>query len=121
MRRGCFGFEDAGLEPPSMAMRPCSSPGTRTPVVVSAESIQVHIFDVVLPVIVVVVYTTRSTFVLHACLPAGRYATAHLFIVNPLSGGGLQKLFSTHPPMAERVARLTAMAAVKPPMVSATG
>lgn len=36
-------------------------------------------------------------------------ATAHMFIVNPLSGGGLMKLFSTHPPMAERIARLEAM------------
>lgn len=33
-------------------------------------------------------------------------ATAHMFIVNPLTGGGLMSLFSTHPPMAERVARL---------------
>ena len=37
-------------------------------------------------------------------------ATAHLFIVNPLSGGGFASLFSTHPPIAERVARLRAMA-----------
>ena len=39
-------------------------------------------------------------------------ATAHLFIVNPLTGGGLMSLFSTHPPIAERVARLRAMAVV---------
>jgi len=37
-------------------------------------------------------------------------ATAHMFIVNPLTGGGLMNLFSTHPPMEERVARLEAMA-----------
>jgi heat shock protein HtpX len=37
-------------------------------------------------------------------------ATAHLFIVNPLTGGGWTTLFSTHPPIAERVARLRAMA-----------
>lgn len=37
-------------------------------------------------------------------------ATAHLFIVNPLRGGGLRSLFSTHPPMEERIARLEAMA-----------
>ncbi len=33
-------------------------------------------------------------------------ATAHLFIVNPLSGKSLMSLFSTHPPTAERIARL---------------
>ncbi len=37
-------------------------------------------------------------------------ATAHMFIVNPLHGGGLLKLFSTHPPIAERVQRLQEMA-----------
>jgi Zn-dependent protease with chaperone function len=36
-------------------------------------------------------------------------ATAHMFIVSPLSGGGLLKLFSTHPPMEERIARLESM------------
>jgi heat shock protein HtpX len=36
-------------------------------------------------------------------------ATAHLFIINPLTGGGWTTLFSTHPPIAERVARLRAM------------
>jgi heat shock protein HtpX len=36
-------------------------------------------------------------------------STAHLFIVNPFTGGGLMKLFSTHPPMEERVARLESM------------
>ncbi|MBI3064214.1 MAG: zinc metalloprotease HtpX [Deltaproteobacteria bacterium] len=37
-------------------------------------------------------------------------ATAHMFIVNPLSAGGIANLFSTHPPMEERIARLEAMA-----------
>lgn len=37
-------------------------------------------------------------------------ATASLYIVNPLSGRSLMKLFSTHPPTAERVARLRALA-----------
>jgi heat shock protein HtpX len=37
-------------------------------------------------------------------------ATAHMFIVNPLSGGGFASLFSTHPPIEERIARLEAMA-----------
>jgi heat shock protein HtpX len=37
-------------------------------------------------------------------------ATAHMFIVNPLSGHSLASLFSTHPPMEERIARLEAMA-----------
>lgn len=36
-------------------------------------------------------------------------ATAHMFIVSPLTGGGLMSLFSTHPPMQERVARLQEM------------
>ena len=36
---------------------------------------------------------------------------AHLFIVNPLRGEGLMGLFSTHPPMKERVKRLEALAA----------
>lgn len=33
-------------------------------------------------------------------------ATAHLFIVKPFSGGGLLQLFSTHPPIEKRIARL---------------
>jgi heat shock protein HtpX len=33
-------------------------------------------------------------------------ATAHMFIVNPLFGGGITKMFSTHPPTEERIARL---------------
>jgi len=37
-------------------------------------------------------------------------ATAHMFIVNPLSGGGITKLFSTHPPTEERIARLEQIA-----------
>ena len=36
-------------------------------------------------------------------------ATAHMMIVNPLRGGGLMNLFSTHPPMAARVERLRHM------------
>ncbi len=36
--------------------------------------------------------------------------TAQMMIMNPLSGGGLRGLFSTHPPSEERVARLRAMA-----------
>lgn len=37
-------------------------------------------------------------------------ATAHMFIVSPLTGRGMMSLFSTHPPMEDRVARLEAMA-----------
>ncbi|SNB47672.1 zinc metalloprotease HtpX [Geobacter sp. DSM 9736] len=37
-------------------------------------------------------------------------ATAHMFIVNPLTGGGILSLFSTHPPMEERIRRLEEMA-----------
>ena len=36
-------------------------------------------------------------------------ATAHMFIVNPLRSGGIVNLFSTHPPMEERIARLESM------------
>ena len=36
-------------------------------------------------------------------------ASSHLFIVNPLSGKSLMSLFSTHPPIEERVAKLRAM------------
>ena len=35
-----------------------------------------------------------------------RPETAHMFIVNPLSGRSFQSLFSTHPPIEERVSRL---------------
>ena len=37
-------------------------------------------------------------------------STAHMFIVNPLVGGGITKLFSTHPPTEERIARLEQIA-----------
>jgi len=36
-------------------------------------------------------------------------AASHMFIVNPLSGFSLARLFSTHPPIAERVQKLRAM------------
>lgn len=36
-------------------------------------------------------------------------STAHMFIVNPLTGRSLMNLFSTHPPIEERVARLRSM------------
>ncbi len=36
-------------------------------------------------------------------------ATAQMYIVNPLSGGAIANLFSTHPPMEERIKRLLAM------------
>ncbi|MGZ9273014.1 MAG: zinc metalloprotease HtpX, partial [Candidatus Binatia bacterium] len=42
--------------------------------------------------------------------PATQNATAHMFIVSPLSGGSFASLFSTHPAMEERVARLEALA-----------
>lgn len=42
--------------------------------------------------------------------PATQNATAHMFIVSPLSGSGFASLFSTHPAMEERIARLEAMA-----------
>jgi heat shock protein HtpX len=36
-------------------------------------------------------------------------ATAHMFILSPLSGGGLKSLFSTHPPVEKRIERLLAL------------
>lgn len=36
-------------------------------------------------------------------------ATSHMFIVNPLTGGGILKLFSTHPPIEERIKRLNSI------------
>jgi heat shock protein HtpX len=40
-------------------------------------------------------------------LRSARENTAHMFIVNPLRGSSLSTLFSTHPPIEERIARLT--------------
>jgi heat shock protein HtpX len=37
-------------------------------------------------------------------------ATAQMYIVNPLAGGTMASLFSTHPPIQERIKRLRAMA-----------
>jgi heat shock protein HtpX len=50
-------------------------------------------------------------------------ATAHMFIVNPLSGRGLRNFFSTHPPIEERIARLRGRpaAAAPPPAPGAPG
>ena len=42
----------------------------------------------------------------HSPLGFGNQATENLFIVNPFSGGALMKLFSTHPPLHERVKKL---------------
>lgn len=42
-------------------------------------------------------------------MTAGNEGTAHMFIVHPFAGGGLMRLFSTHPSTEERVRRLEAM------------
>ncbi|MFZ0613969.1 MAG: zinc metalloprotease HtpX [Desulfobacterales bacterium] len=41
-------------------------------------------------------------------------STAHMLIVNPLSGRNLMNLFSTHPPLQDRIARLRGTSAVTP-------
>ena len=46
--------------------------------------------------------TVSKRFPLRDAVPA----TAHLFIMNPLSGKGWSRLFSTHPPVEDRIARL---------------
>lgn len=43
-------------------------------------------------------------------MTVGSPATAHLFIVNPFSGSGVLRLFSTHPSTEQRVARLELLA-----------
>jgi heat shock protein HtpX len=43
-------------------------------------------------------------------MTTGSPATAHLFIINPFAGGGLTRLFATHPATAARVQRLETMA-----------
>lgn len=47
-------------------------------------------------------------------------AVSHLFIVKPLTGLSVQKLFSSHPPTAERVARLRQIARQMTPGVTST-
>jgi heat shock protein HtpX len=47
-----------------------------------------------------------SSYTQIAAKPLGSPATAHLCIINPFSGGGLARLFSTHPPTEARIARL---------------
>ena len=46
---------------------------------------------------------------------AAQPASAHMFIVNPLSGGGIAHLFSTHPPLEQRIARLRGVKATRNP------
>jgi heat shock protein HtpX len=52
-----------------------------------------------------------SSYTQIAAQPLGTPATAHLCIINPFSGGGLSRLFSTHPPTEARIARLEELAA----------
>ena len=42
-------------------------------------------------------------------VPQANPAFSHLWIVNPLAGSDVARLFATHPPLEERIARLRAM------------
>ena len=55
-----------------------------------------------------------SRAVEHVPLGRGNTVDAQMFIVNPFTGG-LQRLFSTHPPLEERIKRLQAQAQEAPP------
>lgn len=46
----------------------------------------------------------------HVPMEKANAATAHMFIMNPLKGRSMLSLFSTHPPVEERIKRLQAMA-----------
>lgn len=50
-----------------------------------------------------------QTGVAHRPLTNAEPATSHMFIVHPFAGGGLMNLFSTHPPMEDRIRRLLAL------------
>ncbi|PLX67035.1 MAG: protease HtpX [Denitrovibrio sp.] len=47
----------------------------------------------------------------HVPMEDANAATVHMFIMNPLSGKSMQSMFSTHPPVEERIKRLNAIAA----------
>lgn len=50
----------------------------------------------------------------HNPMENAKPATAHMFIMNPLSGGSVMNLFSTHPPVEKRIEKLQEMARNKP-------
>jgi Zn-dependent protease with chaperone function len=58
-------------------------------------------------------FSDKIVLSMYGAQMAANPATAHLFIVNPLSGESLLALFSTHPPIEERIRRLRSLSPMR--------
>lgn len=70
----------------------------------AADRKSAELLDTAAPMINALRKLERGTELVHS--PYARPATAHMYIASPLRLGGLMGLFSTHPPIQDRVARL---------------